>query len=63
VFIFCDKITDPQNFGAILRSCLFFGVKTVFTGKKNHCPLNSTVSKTSAGAIDLIDIMMVDNGT
>jgi tRNA G18 (ribose-2'-O)-methylase SpoU len=49
--IYCDKITDPQNFGAILRSCLFFGVSEVFTGKKHHCPLNTTVSKTSAGAM------------
>ena len=48
--MYCDKITDPQNFGAVLRSCLFFGVSHVFTGKKQHCPLNSTVSKTSAGA-------------
>jgi tRNA G18 (ribose-2'-O)-methylase SpoU len=40
IYVYCDKITDPQNFGAILRSCLFFGVTTIFTGKKHHCPLN-----------------------
>jgi 21S rRNA (GM2251-2'-O)-methyltransferase len=61
ISIYCDKITDPQNFGAVLRSCLFFGVKGVYTGKKHHCPLNSTVSKTSAGAMELIDIFTVSN--
>lgn len=60
-YVYCDRITDPQNFGALLRSCLFFGVKTVFTGRKNHCPVNATVSKTSAGALDLIDTQLVDN--
>lgn len=59
IYVFCDKITDPQNFGAILRSSLFFGVETVFTGKKNHCPLNSTVSKASAGAAQLIQTLLV----
>lgn len=51
IYVYCDKISDPQNFGAILRTSLFFGVNTVFTGKKKHCPLNTTVSKTSAGAL------------
>jgi tRNA G18 (ribose-2'-O)-methylase SpoU len=46
---------------AILRSCLFFGVSHVFTGKKQHCPLNSTVSKTSAGAAELIQTHLVEN--
>ena len=59
--MYCDKITDPQNFGAVLRSCLFFGVSHVFTGKKQHCPLNSTVSKTSAGAAELIQTHLVEN--
>jgi tRNA G18 (ribose-2'-O)-methylase SpoU len=30
-------------------------------GKKFHCPLNSTVSKTSAGALELIETLAVDN--
>ena len=49
--IFCDKITDPQNFGAILRSCLYFGVHNIFVGKNHNAPLNSTVSKASSGAL------------
>lgn len=63
VSLYCDKITDPQNFGAVLRSALFFGVSAVFTGKKNHCPLNSTVSKTSSGAMELMDVYGIGNST
>jgi len=33
----------------------------VFTGKKNHCPLNTTVSKTSSGASELIKTLLVEN--
>lgn len=54
IYVYCDKITDPQNFGSIIRSCIFFGVKNLFIPKKNCCPLNSTVSKTSAGALELM---------
>ena len=51
LYVYCDKITDPQNFGAIVRSCLYFGVKGIFSSKKHSCPLNSTVSKVSSGAL------------
>ena len=60
VYVYCDKITDPQNFGAIIRSSLFFGAKGILTGKKNHCPLNSTVSKTSSGAAELLPAYLVE---
>ena len=51
IYVYSDKITDPQNFGAIIRSSLFFGVNHIFTSKKNHCSLNPTVSKASTGAV------------
>lgn len=51
IYIYCDKITDPQNFGAIIRSSLYFGVTSIFSSRKNSCPLNTTVSKVSSGAL------------
>ena len=56
MYVLCDKITDPQNLGAVIRSCLFYGVKTIFLNKKNSCPLNPTVSKASAGALELMPV-------
>lgn len=52
----CDKITDPQNLGAIVRTSLFFGIRSIFISKKGAAPLNSTVSKASSGALEVIDI-------
>ena len=59
LYVFTDKITDPQNYGAIIRSCLYFGVDNIFTGKKNHCPLSPSVSKASSGAVELTNISLV----
>ena len=54
--IFLDKITDPKNFGAIIRTCLYLGVENIVVDEVSRCPLNSTVSKTSSGALELMDI-------
>lgn len=35
----------------------------MFTGKKNHCPLNTTVSKTSSGAMELMEIYGISNSS
>lgn len=54
--VFLQRITDPHNLGAILRSCHYFGVDFVFVDHVNRCPLTSTVSRTSAGALELMEV-------
>jgi len=44
-----DRIQDPQNFGAILRSAAFFGVDGVIISKEQQAPVNETAIKASAG--------------
>jgi 23S rRNA (guanosine2251-2'-O)-methyltransferase len=44
-----DRIQDPQNFGAILRSAAFFKVDGVIIPREQQSPINETVIKTSAG--------------
>lgn len=44
-----DRIQDPQNFGAILRSAAFFHADGVIIPKEEQAPLNETVVKASAG--------------
>jgi 23S rRNA (guanosine2251-2'-O)-methyltransferase len=48
--VILDEITDPHNFGAILRSCDQFGVDLVVTRNKRTAKHADVVSKTSAGA-------------
>jgi 23S rRNA (guanosine2251-2'-O)-methyltransferase len=48
--VIMDEITDPHNFGAILRSCDQFGAGIVITRNKRTVRNADTVAKTSAGA-------------
>ncbi len=45
-----DEITDPHNYGAILRSCDQFGVDLVVTRNRRTAKYADVISKTSAGA-------------
>jgi 23S rRNA (guanosine2251-2'-O)-methyltransferase len=45
-----DEVTDPHNYGAILRSCDQFGVDLVLTRHRRIAKHAETISKTSAGA-------------
>lgn len=61
IIVLLDGITDPQNFGAILRSCDVFNVTGVIIPKHEQVPLNATVAKTSAGAINYVPVVLVSN--
>lgn len=61
VLLILDGIEDPHNFGAILRSADIFNVSAVIISKHNQIPLNSTVAKTSAGAINYVPVCCVNN--
>lgn len=56
-----DQIEDPHNLGAIIRSGEALGFDGIVIGKRRSAKVNSTVYKTSAGAINNIDIAMVVN--
>jgi 23S rRNA (guanosine2251-2'-O)-methyltransferase len=56
-----DSITDPHNVGAIARSAYVFGVNGLILPKRNACGINSTVVKTSSGAIEFLDVTQVTN--
>lgn len=49
-----DGVTDPQNVGACLRSALLLGANGVVLPHKSSAPLNGTVSRTSAGALEVL---------
>jgi 23S rRNA (guanosine2251-2'-O)-methyltransferase len=61
VWLALDGITDPHNFGAILRNADAAGCLGVLVPKDRSCPLNATVAKTSAGAVDSIPVCQVTN--
>lgn len=56
-----DEIVDPQNFGALVRTAECAGVHGIITTKHHTAIINSTVARTSAGAIAHVGIAKVVN--
>lgn len=61
LLVILDKIEDPHNLGAIIRSCEAMGAGAVIIPERRSVKVNSTVYKTSAGAINYMDVVMVTN--
>ena len=61
VGIVLDQIQDPRNFGAIIRSAAFFGVKFVVYGTDRQADISSLVLKTSAGGAFSISLIPAVN--
>ena len=60
-FLLLDGITDPHNFGAILRSAEVAGCQGVIVAKDRSCPVTSVVEKTAAGALSHLSLCQVTN--
>ena len=56
-----DSVTDPHNFGAILRSADQFDMDLVITRNKRSAKENDTVAVTSAGAVNYVNTLSVTN--
>ncbi|NXM26041.1 MRM1 methyltransferase, partial [Oxyruncus cristatus] len=61
IWLALEQIQDPMNLGALLRSAYFLGVDRVVTSLRNSCPLTPTVSKASAGAMEVFDVYSTDD--
>jgi 23S rRNA (guanosine2251-2'-O)-methyltransferase len=59
--VMMDEITDPHNFGAILRSCDQFNADIVITRNKRNARNAGAVAKTSAGASAWVPSVCVAN--
>lgn len=61
LLVMLDHLEDPHNFGAIIRTCEAAGVKNIIIPKDRGVVVNETVMKTSAGALNHVNIVMVTN--
>lgn len=56
-----DEIEDPHNLGSILRTAECTGVHGVIIPKRRSAAVTTTVSKTSAGAVEYVPVARVTN--
>lgn len=61
--VMLDSIEDPHNFGAIIRTCECAGVDYIIIPRNRSVSVNSTVYKTSCGALANVKIIEVVNLT
>ena len=61
LIVMLDHIEDPHNFGAIIRTCEAASVDGIIIPKDRSVEVNSTVMKTSSGALINMKIAMVSN--
>jgi 23S rRNA (guanosine2251-2'-O)-methyltransferase len=61
LFVALDQVSDPHNFGAIVRSCVAFGADGVVTLKDRAAPVSAVVVRSSAGATERAQIARVTN--
>jgi 23S rRNA (guanosine2251-2'-O)-methyltransferase len=54
-----DGVTDPGNFGSILRSAACAGVGGVVIGRHRSAPLTPAALKAAAGAVEVVPIITV----
>ncbi len=61
LFVALDEVTDPHNFGAIVRSAVALGADGVITLERRAAPVTPVVVRASAGATEHARIARVTN--
>lgn len=56
LWLVLDRVQDPMNLGAILRSAYFLGVDRVASSLYDSCPLSPVVSKASSGVMEVFEV-------
>ena len=56
-----DELTDPHNFGAIVRSAVAFGATGIVWSEDRSAPLSPAMTRASAGAVEHARLCRVTN--
>ncbi len=60
-YLAVDSITDPQNFGGIIRTAVCLGFSALIFSQDRNCQITPSVEKIACGAVEMIKFIRVVN--
>ena len=61
IIVALDQLTDHNNLGNIIRTCLLIGVNGIIIPEHSSAPITGSTANTSAGAIELLKFHISKN--
>jgi 23S rRNA (guanosine2251-2'-O)-methyltransferase len=61
IVVMLDQVTDPNNIGSIMRSCILFNCKSVIVSKDNAPDITPSIAKAASGALEVVNYVKVTN--